>query len=151
MTRTSTTTLNEAEAMPASAAPAQTVEKKPWKKFGRFRLLRGIHVEDGPDGNEAYYKAVPGQPPPEFDSKDDLSLLNGINMTPKFERVLGQGNMGERSLAPQSREKLNSLQLRAFEVMTVDELKKFAEEEEIDTGTAKTKDELVKVLKTAYS
>lgn len=129
-------------------APQKPKTKPP---FGTFQLNHGIHIETGCDGVEHFYRAVPGQQGPIFESPDNLNALNGVGMTPKFTQLNGTGQPVNtvRPLTPASREKLNTLQIKALEVMSLDELRKFAAEEEIELGAAKTKDEVLKIVKTA--
>ena len=97
----------------------------------KFKLLRGIHNEDG----RTYY------PEAVVDSMSDLTTLNVVKGAPRFEQVLEEEAAPVAVAEPPKADSLDG--------MTVEELRKFAEETEVDLGKARTKDQILSVLRSA--
>lgn len=112
----------------------------------RYRLLAGQHIQTDTDGKER--KHVQGEV---FESEQDLLHHNAMGMRPKFEQVDRLTPIGFAQAPQQSSSvataNLTDKEFDTLKVMSVDELKKWSKEEEINLGTAKTKEEILKTIK----
>ena len=103
---------------------------------GRYRLLRGIHVE-------ASGRYVKGDV---FDSVSDLSKLNGESpATVKFEYIGPSSRKGvvESEEVPKDVDALDS--------MTVSELKDLAEDEGVDISSSSRKEDIKNQIRLSRS
>ena len=110
----------------------------------KFKLLSGRHTENDPTGKidpvtklpvSVTYKAGDV-----FASKSDLDKrFNQPPMSIKFERI------HETPVAAAQQAAISD----TLDAMTVEELKAYAESEELSLGKAKTREEMVKVLRAA--
>lgn len=125
---------------------AKRVDKDaPPKPIQTFRLLRGRHV-DRKDGKRITYEA--GEI---IETTADLLKFNSIDGHKKYEKldpnqlaviVAQAAAVKEDMLPPPS----SGGVMDTYSSMSLDELKKFAKEESIPLGNAKTKEEVLKVL-----
>lgn len=100
----------------------------------RFRLNSGIHSE----GGKTY---TPGDV---FESASDLSAHNVRGDLPRYERVTS-------SIALSHGEKPADRDPLGIHHLSVPELKKWAENEEIDVGDATRKSQITKIIENAYA
>lgn len=142
---------------------SNTTTKKREKR--EYELLIGTHIEAGPpeigpDGNptgrttDVVYQALitkgpDGKPkapePVVFESYSDILSFNTPGIPPKFrERVKPQVEIREVVKVVSTQPKIDFSPLAN---MSLEELKSFAADEEIDLGTAKTKDEVLRVIR----
>ena len=112
----------------------------------QFKVLRGIHSESG----RTYYAGSI------VDSKSDLLTMNHVSSTPRFQRVESDPSethaaalKGYNTINEIQSPKAKEPEKDAFTTMTVDELRKFAEETEVDLGKARTRDQILVVLRSA--
>lgn len=133
----------------------------------KYRLLAGSHVQNDANGKEDMFRAYPARSreyprglQPIIESSVDLCRrFNKPGFPKKFERVPQstptslpdklvreeeetEEEFFEETVAPSMDQVIASI-----DNMTVEQLKAFADEEEIDLSTAKTKAEIVKVIK----
>lgn len=120
--------------------------KKEKEMGGKFRVLIGAHLDDGPAGCECKGCADPMSPGKNHryeqgdivESRGDLEKrFNAVNSR-KFERV---GADGERTAAPPAPYPL--------EKMTLQQLLTVAEEHEIDLKGAAKRDDVIKMIRSA--
>jgi hypothetical protein len=100
----------------------------------RFKLLGGSH--DQGDGR-VYSQGD------EFESAVELDVLHGAN---KFQRL--SGSFGQATLIES--ESVLPTERSGLDGMTLTELKVVADQEEIDLGDAKTKRDVLRVVKAAF-
>ena len=99
----------------------------------KFRLRISQHIQTDPHTKkQTVYKAGDV-----FDCDEDLVAKFGSE---KFQRI------DFKEPAPQAVAPTSKSDVPDFHLMTVDQLKKYAEAEEIDLGKAVTKDAIIKVL-----
>ena len=107
----------------------------------KFKVLRGMHAE----GGRTYEVGSI------VDSASDLCTLNYVSSAPRFQRV--ESDPEEVSAAAlKGYDTINEMQPAkkdALDGMTVEELRKFAEESEVDLGKAKTREQILAVLRSA--
>jgi len=138
----------------------------------KFRVLKGCHSEGHhADKSACIYYADGSGDGCIVDSASDLSKLNHPGAV-KFERVFDEtaeesirrqvaNSTGQKSpaipnqdtpVAQAAREGFShgDTTTQTLETMTLPELKKMAEEEEIDLGTATRKDQIIQIIKSAY-
>lgn len=112
----------------------------------KFRILRGKHNqgERHPDGRPVIYARNDV-----VESETDLCKLNAGMATKKFERVDDSTPLTNPDAAGKSVPSPETVDPNedTFNEMTVAELRQFAEQEEIDLGKARTKDEIIAVLR----
>lgn len=114
----------------------------------RWQVVAGSHIENDLEGNEAVYSQGT-----KFWSKNDLSKFNGPGAV-KFELIekkVVDDPRREVSLAPAAPESLPSSPaqvsgMETFNSMTVQELKKWAESEEVELGAAKSKEQILQAI-----
>lgn len=111
-----------------------------------FRVLRGRYVEGKTtDGKQRIY--VQGDI---IDSKSDLMRFNSPGAI-KFEKI-ESGRLPENTpTLDSSTTAVIKKENDGLEAMSIAELRKMAEEEEIDIKAAKTKDQLVAAIRTAFN
>ena len=111
-----------------------------------FRVLHGRHVEGKtPDGKQRTY--VQGDI---VDSQSDLTCFNSPGAI-KFEKI-ESGRMPENTPAlAGSPATVAEKENDGLEAMSLAELRKMAEEEEIDVKTAKTKDQVIATIRAAFN
>ena len=116
--------------------------------FGYFRVLVGQHVEANAQGQEVTYNAVSGPFPAYSDLVtrfgDDKFQLVSRGTTNPSGNVAQAASEGFNSVAPVTA--FNAKE-DTFDAMTVEELKQHAANEEIDLGKAKTKAEILSVIR----
>lgn len=131
----------------SSTVATQPKQLKPKKPKGLYRVLQGMHVEDGPlDANGEKTDIVYGVGGIVESEIDLCERFNGQGSAfHKFERVTPNPNyIPATKLVPTG---ISSVVTSTLENMTISELKKFAESEEIDLKEAKTKEEALKIIK----
>lgn len=89
----------------------------------KYQVLAGQHREGGKTYNKGDV----------VDSKTNLLRLNADGLDPKFRRVEEDGNVAVAN--------------DGLDEMTVDDLKAFAAEEEIDLGKATRKEDIVSAIR----
>lgn len=100
--------------------------------MARYRLRAGSHI----DKNGTYKQGDV------FDSDEDLVKRFGHQ---KFERVYSEVTHKPVEKSDKASDKSDD----GLESMTLEELRKFAEGEEIDLGKATRKDEIIKAIRAA--
>lgn len=129
-------------------ATSTIVEAKPKTMKHRLRPGVGLHIANDAVGKERVYK--PGDV---VESSSDLSQ----RWPEKFERVFDDVPVSKGENSPGAGESNTSAPITpnnsvdTFDAMTLDELRKFAAEEEIDIRSAKTKAEAIKLIKAAIA
>lgn len=130
----------------------------------RFKVLEGQHIEGGhwtSDGKRVKGKVY--KRGDEVVTNDDLSRFNHGTRRPKFERLpdiqeaAEQGfHRGNTATLPEQKTQAvvqakpqPKLNFSALEAMNVKQLQDHAAAEEIELGQAKTKEEILKVIKAA--
>ena len=111
----------------------------------KFRILRGIHSE----GGQTYGVGSV------VDSKSDLGRFNSSPDEPRFERVFSdpeETRAAAMAGCPELQPKAAAVAEQpaakdAFDGKTVEELRGLAEEMEIDLGKARTRDQILAVLR----
>jgi hypothetical protein len=110
----------------------------------RFKLLCGVHNEDG----QTY---MPGAI---VDSKSDLSLLDPTGE--RFQRLPDDplphsDPEATKAAALAGYDMVNELQPKkdSLDGMTVEQLREFAAETEVDLGKARTREQILAVLRSA--
>ena len=123
----------------------------------RFKVLEGKHIEGG--HNDGKGNRVPGTVYSRGDvveTKDNLLRFNSGARRPKFEKLDDAAPITQQSATPQAKPSTphspavavkNQMAFATLESMSVAELQKYCEGEEIDLGRAKSKDEILKVIK----
>ena len=130
------------------------------KSPARFKLLAGIHAGRLPDGTKHVFKAK--EPDNNIITSDtDLEAQFGSDKYQNIDRLGGSGPgadalkkrikelEAELALAQGKPSVVNPMAKEDLEEMTVPELRKFAEDMEIDLGTATRKEEIVNTIKAA--
>lgn len=121
----------------------------------KFRLLQGGHIEAGPkDPKTGKPTEVSYRPGDVFDSKLNLDeKFNQADYPPKFERIFPGSTVSEGPVHEAARAGFqdSTRAIAPLKNMTVHELKKFAEEEEIDLKGVNTQNQavLLKHIETA--
>lgn len=118
----------------------------------KFRVLAGKHAEKDKEGTLRVYSR--GEV---VDSKSDLSKLNsrGAEKFEKIDEPSVKANPGTPAaqlhgrppVADVPRDELTKRLHADLDKMSNDQLKKYAETEEVDLKGAKTREEMLKVLK----
>lgn len=112
--------------------------------FGWFRVLVGQHVEANAKGEECLYNPASGP----FSAYSDLVKRFGDDKFQVAQRPDGSvaqaASEGFNSVAPVTA--LNPKE-DTFDAMTVEELKQHAANEEIDLGRAKTKADILNIIR----
>lgn len=141
-------TTEEIAVINARRAVEKTGSPQKREIFGYFKVLVGIHVQNDENGVEQTYNPTSGA----FPSYSDLCARLGDD---KFQLV-SKGPQNPRSAVGQAAfEGFNSNAPHTafnpkedtFDAMTVEELKSYAASEEIDLGKAKTKAEIIAVVR----
>ena len=136
-----------------------------------FRVVKGNHVEAGPPDCDCERckqdrEAVKADPPKPtighvyragdiVDSSSDLGALFNQQDAIKFERVNASGQvirqvvMPKRNRPPSPSPQLTTSGSDGLDDMTVADLRKHAEEEEIDLGSATRKEDILKEIRKA--
>jgi hypothetical protein len=141
--------------MPVAVEPNQSKPNKvDTRPFQQFRLLVGTHCEGEKDEDNRLIMYKQGDI---VETKSDLcAKFNSVGSV-KFERIetenaqlplskpVTQAPGGSVKTATPAANPIDT-----FEAMSVEELKKHAEQEEINLGKAATKPEIIKVLRSAY-
>lgn len=150
---------------------ATATQSKPTVKLRKFRLLEGFHIGPNPDDPKVDRTYARGDI---VESPTDLTFLNVPGFKPKFEKVHEDGvtepgtfafdpnketieQFAERmrsqmSIGPgqgTSSTASASATVTDLDGMNADQLRKHAEAEEIDVKGAKTKEQLLAVIKAA--
>lgn len=150
----------------------KTAEKPQTPKKNTYRLLRGRHVEKvgevaGKPVLKTYQADRRTDTYPLIETDKDLSIFNGKGVAPKFEVVKEAAapvyvdptvrRPGETMQAylvrlaefqNQAKSSIDAA-VKSVDGMSLDELKEFADAEEIDLKGAKTVDEMRKTVKAA--
>jgi hypothetical protein len=110
----------------------------------KFRILRGVHSEGG----------CTYLPPAVFESEADLLRHNSTPDDPRFEQVYEETRAAAMAGCPELQPKTVAAVEQpaakdAFDGKTVEELRGLAEEMEIDLGKARTRDQILAVLRSA--
>lgn len=140
----------------------------------KFRVLRGNHAEGTyPEGHPWAGRAIVYHINDVVDSASNLSRFNNPGpLGPKFQRIydpnlpatdkiglgLQEAKKVEHALAqddgngnPSFAPPIDNSQNNFLESMTVEELRKLAEEEEIDLPTKGSKSEIIKLIRAVYA
>lgn len=120
----------------------------------KFRLLEGLHVENGPIGANGLPTDVIYKRGDIFESESDLLQFNRGPNSQKFERIHDDrpvtSEVQKQAVPRPEGKQSQQLNLPAelpLEQMTEKELVAFAAEEEIDLKGVKGKDNILRVLR----
>ena len=161
--------------MPAAANTIRKPSKYRNERGGKFRVLVGAHIDNGPpgcecdecsvsDGKNHLYRQRDAKDPPAWagdiiETTADLEMrFNAGPYSRKFERVREDAPAVVGHVWDQAKETLEQFTARMNKVnapkpslnldaMALKDLQQLAADEEIDLKGAKTKEEAVKVIK----
>ncbi len=101
--------------------------------MSKFRLLQGVHGEGKGPNLKVYY---PGDV---IETESDLCKFNTPSSSPKFEKLDASGVPAKGAPYPGDQ----------LDAMTVERLREFAAEEEIDLVDARKRDDILQVIRRA--